>query len=283
MKKFYYLLEVSYSKNNNELIYNTLYCSGIKKILEEYGIIKVFFGQSEANILESLKLKLITLPLLSKKSIVISKIEDINWNKEWMRSIKPIYIKSRIAIVPTWKKSSLRSRKNMIIIIIDPKMSFGTGHSESTQLILGLMCKYTDKDDQLLLDYGCGAGILAIAGIKLGIKKSVAIDIDPDAIENAKESFRKNRVHGKIALYKSDIKNIREKNFDIICANIDYNTISKRLKTIKAKLKNNGKLFISGILAEEKENILNSLKKFSFVPKKISEKAEWIALYCIQK
>lgn len=134
-----------------------------------------------------------------------------------------------------------------------------------------------------MLDYGCGTGILAIAGIKLGIKLSVAIDIDPDAIENAKENFRKNQVYRKITLYKSGIKDIKQKNFDLICANIDYITISKRLKTIKAKLKKNGKLFISGILTEEKENILNLLKKNSLVTKKISRKAEWVALYCVNK
>lgn len=279
MKKFYYILEISYTKNNYELIYNTLYFSGIKKILEENGIIQVHFSQSEANKLESLKQRLLTLPSFSKKSTVISKIEDVNWNKEWMRSIKPVYIKSKIVITPSWKKNSIKLKSNRIIIQINPKMSFGTGHSESTQLILELMYKYIGKDDKLLLDYGCGTGILAIAGIKLGIKESVAID--NDAIENARENFKKNRVQRKIKLYELDINAIEQKNFDVICANIDYKTISKRLKTIRAKLKKNGKLFISGILTEEKENILNLLKKNNFVTNKISEKAEWIALYCV--
>jgi len=70
--------------------------------------------------------------------------------------------------------------KDKILIEIDPKMSFGTGHNETTQLVIELLIDEIDEEDKYILDYGCGTGILSIASIKLGMEKAIAIDIDDD-------------------------------------------------------------------------------------------------------
>ncbi len=141
-------------------------------------------------------------------------------------------------------------------------MSFGTGHNETTQLILELMCDYITTNDKTMLDYGCGTGILAIAGIKLGLNKAIAIDIDSDGIENAEENIKNNNCENSI-----------------ICANLTSQIIIQNLKNISKKLKPNGKLFITGILKDEKKSIINELKKCRFEIKEIRDKAEWTGLY----
>jgi ribosomal protein L11 methyltransferase len=144
------------------------------------------------------------------------------------------------------------------------------------------MCDYISGKDNYLLDYGCGTSILAIAGVKLGIDKAVAIDIDSDSIRDAKEYLKNNTVSQKIKLYKSDIKNLKEKAFDVIVCNIDRTIITKNIKHIYSKLKKDGKFFITGILIEELNYIFQLLKlnKFKLIESRSS--SEWLSFYAIK-
>jgi len=149
-------------------------------------------------------------------------------------------------------------------------------------LILELMTDHLDFNEKYLLDFGCGTGILAIAGVKLGIDKAIAIDTDDDSIENAKEYIKLNKVEDKIILYKSDINEISENNFDVICTNITSSVIIPNLKNIYSKLKPGGKLFITGVLIKEKSNIVYELEKNVFRVDEIRDKAEWTGIYSIK-
>ena len=277
MNKIYYGVEVAFSKENYDTIYNLLYAEGIKTILEENGIIK--FSIEDKNSSELIKSKLLSLPSITEKDIFISKLENQDWNMEWEKSIEPVYIKDKIIVYPSWKKNELKNPNGKILIEIDPKMSFGTGHNETTQMMLELMYDYIDNNDKYLLDYGCGTAILAIAGIKLGVKLAVAIDIDKDSILNAMECVRKNEVSNIVKLYKTNINEISEKDFDIIVCNIDRTVILGNLKTINSKLKPGGKLFITGILREEENEVKDSFKKQKFELIETRNKAEWLAFY----
>jgi ribosomal protein L11 methyltransferase len=198
-------------------------------------------------------------------------------------SIKPVYIKNRIIIYPSWKKDSVSKERDKILIEIDPKMSFGTGHNDTTQLILEMMYDLMGPNDVSMLDYGCGTSILAIAAIKLGLKKAVSIDIDDDAIENAKENIRKNKVERQISLHKSEINKITESEFDIICANLTSSVVLVNLNYIADKLRTGGKLFVTGILVEEKDEMGKTLIKNNFEIKEIRHKGEWCGFYCLLK
>ena len=277
MNKIYYGVEVAFSKENYDTIYNLLYAEGIKTILEENGIIK--FSIEDKNSSELIKSKLLSLPSITEKDIFISKLENQDWNMEWEKSIEPVYIKDKIIVYPSWKKNELKNPNGKILIEIDPKMSFGTGHNETTQMMLEMMYDYIDNNDKYLLDYGCGTAVLAIAGIKLGVKLAVAIDIDKDSILNAMECVRKNEVSNIVKLYKANINEISEKDFDIIVCNIDRTVILGNLKTIHAKLKPGGKLFITGILREEENEVKDSFKKQKFELIETRNKAEWLAFY----
>ncbi|MCX6164523.1 MAG: 50S ribosomal protein L11 methyltransferase [Ignavibacteriae bacterium] len=241
----------------------------------------LYFPEKEK--IDTLTRLLFSKKLTDKDSIILKVIKNQDWDKNWKKTIKPVFIKDKIIIYPSWLKKEIRKYKSRILIEIDPKMSFGTGHNETTQLVLELMSDFFNSKDKYVLDYGCGTGVLAIAAIKFGLKKAIAIDIDNDSIENAKENFIKNNVSDCIKLFKKDIFEIKQKSFDVIYANILRNVIEKNLKVIFKKLKNSGKLFISGILADEENKISESLKinNFRIIDKRF--KSEWLGIYAVKK
>lgn len=281
--KSYYEMEIAFNEATYDLIYNRLYVNGITTILEDSGVLKTYFPEAELSVAETIKDDLVNLDGVNPTDINITKFDNHDWNKEWEKTIEPIYIKDKLIVYPSWKKESLGSTEGKILIEIDPKMSFGTGHNETTQLILELMCDHMDSGDKYLLDFGCGTGILAIAGIKLGAEKAIAIDIDDDSIENAEEYIASNGTSDSITLYKADIADITETDFDVVLANITSGVVIPNLGKIYTKLKPNGKLFITGILNEEAEELINSLSENNFIMKELRSKAEWSGFYCVKK
>jgi ribosomal protein L11 methyltransferase len=140
------------------------------------------------------------------------------------------------------------------------------------------MTKHIKGTEKNLLDFGCGTSVLAIAGIKMGVKKAVAIDIDDDSIENSFEYMKINRVYSKIKLIKTDLAGVKDKNFDIICANIVSSVLLENLNTMLSKLKQGGKLFMSGILADEHENFIRKIKTRVRI-REVVLKSEWAGIY----
>ncbi|MBZ0202127.1 MAG: 50S ribosomal protein L11 methyltransferase [Ignavibacteria bacterium] len=284
MERLYIELEIAFNESTYDLIYNTLYVNGLNSILEENGTVKVYLPEGESAHAEGIKTELLKSGLIKEKDISIEDYANQDWNKEWEKTIEPIYIAERLVIYPSWKRNDIDTTKDFIPIEIDPKMSFGTGHNETTRLILDQMCRYiTPLADKYMLDFGSGTGILSIAAIKLGVERVVAIEIDDDSIENAKEYFEINRVTDQITLHQLDINQITESGFDVIAANITSNVIIPNLSVIYSKLKPGGKLFITGILKEEAEELINHLTKNNFVMRELKQQAEWSAFYCLKK
>jgi len=278
----YFEVKISFNKENYNHLHNGLYMQGIKNILEENGFIIIYFPEVDGGDIDSLKDFLLNEKVIKEKDFEVNKFQNKNWNAEWEKSIEPVYIRNRIVIYPSWKRKVLKDIKNKILIEIDPKMSFGTGHNETTQLILELMSDNLEGNEMKLLDFGCGTGILAIAGLKLGVNEAIAIDIDEDSIQNANEYFKLNLVHDKIKLLKTNISNLDEDSFDVICANIIRNVIIENMEHISAKINPNGKLFLSGILISDDQEILECLTQNNFKVVDIAVKSEWIGIYAIK-
>ncbi|MBI5403270.1 MAG: 50S ribosomal protein L11 methyltransferase [Ignavibacteriae bacterium] len=283
MDKNYFELEVRFDGKNYEKIFEVLYLSGIHNILETENSIVVYFSEKEKNNVDTVTRELLSKKLADKKTLILKMLVNQDWDRNWKKSIKPVFIKKEIIVYPSWLKKSVNKFKNRILIEIDPKMSFGTGHNETTQLVLELMCDFRDTEDKYALDYGCGTAVLAIAAVKQGIKKAVAIDIDEDSIENAREYLKINKAENKIRLYRKDIYQIKEKNFDVVYANILRNVIEKNLGNIYKKLKSGGKLFISGVLAEEDDKISVSLRKNNFRIVDKRYKSEWLGIFAVKE
>lgn len=283
MKSNYYEVQISFNRQIYETLYSHLYLMGIENILEEDGIIKIYFNEAESENINQLKESLVEEKIISANDFSFERLENKNWNAEWEKSIEPVYIKNKIIIYPSWKKKELLNAEDKILIEIDPKMSFGTGHNETTRLIIELMSDYIKGNESKLLDFGTGTGVLTIAGIKLGVKNAVAIDIDDDAIENAKEYFKKNFVHERVKLIKSTISELAEESFDIVCANIIRSVIVDNFNHVNDKIKTNGKLFLSGILNSEDQVILELLFQNDFDVEDIISNSDWVGIYAIKR
>lgn len=211
------------------------------------------------------------------KSFRIEKelLEDKNWNELWEKSREIIRVSDRIVIKPTFKEYSAKG--NEIVLTIDPKMSFGTGEHQTTKLILRLLEKYVRKGMKVL-DVGSGTGILAIASVKLGAAKAVAVDFDEICLENCKENCELNEVSDSVTIITGEIDDVKENDFDLILANIQKNVLLEIAEQIKLKLKSGGTVILSGLLESDKDVIEKKYHSLGFRFIQIEKMDEWIAV-----
>ena len=207
-------------------------------------------------------------------------IHEKNWNADWEKSIGIVEATSKIIIKPSWKK--LRKKdKGKIVLHIDPKMAFGTGHHETTRLSLVLLEEFVHPG-VAVLDFGSGTGILAIAAVKLGAASALAIDNDPWAVENALENISRNRVPRKVKAVEGDGRKLPKRLFDVVVANIDLPTITKCLADLVKRLKPQGTLIISGLLTTDLTNFLDLISHRGVVPLEMLNENEWVAVALIK-
>ena len=205
----------------------------------------------------------------------IKVVRERNWNEDWEKTLTPIEVGDRFVIRPSWTKPGDRSGK--IDLLIDPKMSFGTGYHESTRLILALLEHHLIKGDRLL-DVGTGTGILAIAGIKLGARSAIGNDIDAWAIDNARENIILNDVGQNIDITENGLESFPSSGFDIICANIMSSTILQMLPELRRIAQPGARLLLSGLLRTERDTIVAALQSYGFIPIEERTENEWIAI-----
>jgi ribosomal protein L11 methyltransferase len=160
-------------------------------------------------------------------------------------------------------------------IEITPKMSFGTGHHATTQLMLQYMCE-TDFEKKTVFDFGSGTGVLAIFASMKGAESVVAIDNDAWSVLNAIENCERNNCTN--IRVSADEIDVISGTFDIILANINLNILIQYKGQIKHLLKPNGKLFLSGLLTSDKTNILSHYQEMGFELLSAKQQKEWIAL-----
>lgn len=209
-------------------------------------------------------------------SVVVEErvIQDQNWNRNWEQTVGPVAVPPFL-IKPTWREVPTEHRE-LILLEIDPKMSFGTGYHESTRLILKMLPEVVDQGDDIL-DAGTGTGILAIAAVKLGAATAVAFDIDPWSQTNALENIYINQVDDRIDVRRGSIELIDEAEFDVITANINVNVIAGLLPMIVDKLASDGSLLVSGILIRDRERFLQTAERRDLVLCGEASEGEWWA------
>ena len=181
----------------------------------------------------------------------ISDLEKKNWNDEWEKNYNPVRIEDICLI-----RASFHPSENFPYeIIINPKMSFGTGHHETTCLMILNQLKVSHVNKSVL-DVGSGTGILAIMASKLGASYVEAFDIEDWAVENAKENFELNHARGKVSL--GTISSLQfDRNFDIVLANINRNILLSEINLYAGLLNENGFLIVSGFYDNDSIEIEN--------------------------
>ncbi|NJK98579.1 MAG: 50S ribosomal protein L11 methyltransferase [Bacteroidales bacterium] len=202
----------------------------------------------------------------------ILKIEQKNWNSEWEKHFNPVIIYNTVLIKATFHKNLPEFPYE---IVIDPKMSFGTGHHSTTALMIKTMLSLPFAGTHVL-DMGCGTGVLAILAHKLGATNITAIDIDEWAVSNAKENFELNEVD-KFDLLLGGAEIIGNRKFDFILANINRNILINDMTSYATALKQGGVLLISGIYHTDLELVRYEAEQNQLTYKNHLEKKSWIA------
>jgi ribosomal protein L11 methyltransferase len=187
-----------------------------------------------------------------ENSYTTQEIEEQNWNKIWEEQFEPIEVENFCRIRAPFHQL----KPGFIDIVIEPKMSFGTGHHSTTFMMLKAMHDFRGRiKDSKLLDMGCGTAILAIAAEKIGAQNIMAIDNDQWAYENSIENTAKNNC-SLIDVKLGDASTIKGLNFDVVLANINRNILSKDLVFYKEVLNKNGLVFLSGFFTTDVSQIL---------------------------
>ena len=277
MKKYKEFL-ITAEPFNAELLSSILWELEITGINEDVNCLRVFAEMESGLTTDIINLQLAKLQsekLLRDFSVEVSILEEKNWNEEWEKSLNVIQASDRVVIKPSSK--NYEPKNHEIVITIDPKMSFGTGEHQTTKLVIRLMEKYVQKGIKVL-DAGTGTGILSIAAVKFGASDVIAFDIDDWCYENAKENSELNNVTDKIDIRIGDINLIRERDFDMILANIQKNILLELAGEFAGRLKQKGIILLSGLLWDDEGDILEEYGSNGFAHLETIRMDDWIAL-----
>jgi ribosomal protein L11 methyltransferase len=201
-----------------------------------------------------------------------NEIEQVNWNQEWEKNFNPIIVENECSVrAPFHEKPDTK-----FDIIIEPKMSFGTGHHETTHMMIQHILK-NDFEGKSVLDMGCGTGVLAILAEMKGAKPLDAIDYDNWCFINSLENVERN--HCKhITVLEGDASLLKGKNYDVIIANINRNILLNDMEAYTKCLNPNGMLFLSGFYNDDIPVIEEACNKYHLNLVEIIEKNQWVAL-----
>lgn len=199
-------------------------------------------------------------------------IKDQNWNQEWEKNFEPIVIKDTCLIKAPFHQIE---EKYPYTIVIEPKMSFGTGHHSTTSSMIELMMDL-DFTNKTVLDMGCGTGVLAIFAAMKGASKLSAIDIDNWAYENTIENIERNNTPN-IEVFIGDAALLQNKNYDIILANINRNILLNDMYNYNQCLNPGGLLLLSGFYTEDLPMISNKANEIRLVYQKHIVNKNWVA------
>ena len=200
-------------------------------------------------------------------------IPDQNWNAVWESSFSPVIIANRVSIRAPFHPAP---SANLMDLVIEPKMSFGTGHHPTTSLMIQAMLDINWTNTNVL-DMGCGSGVLAIVAEKLGANAVLAIDIDDWAVENSQENCERNNCN-QIQTLKGNSSLISEKKFSHILANINRNILLHDMHAYVDSLVNGGVLFMSGFLSQDKTVITAKAQELGISPHQSLEQDNWMML-----
>ncbi|CAN5468139.1 50S ribosomal protein L11 methyltransferase [soil metagenome] len=204
----------------------------------------------------------------------VSSLEKRNWNAEWERDYEPIEVASQVRVRASFHELDARFRYD---IVINPKMSFGTGHHETTAMMLEQQLSL-DFADKAVLDVGSGTGILAVLAAKMGAQDVLAFDIEEWAVENARENAELNDCP-QVTVFQGTIADVDPSNrYDLVLANINRNVLLAEIPTYTDLLKTDGYLLVSGFYEHDAPDIQQKAIEAGLRPVRSMTNREWTSL-----
>ena len=212
--------------------------------------------------------------LLLEQNLQVSTktISSTNWNAEWEKNFQPVILGKYCAIRAGFHQPILSVEHE---IVITPKMSFGTGHHATTCLMIGAMSGL-DFEGKRVLDFGTGTGVLSILAEKSGSSDVLAIDSDSNCVENARENISENHCR-RIEVFKTDTL-AETGSFDVILANLNRNTLLENMGEIRQHLTPEGVLLMSGLLAEDVQEVSEVASKMGLIVVTVELRDNWACI-----
>ena len=251
-------------------------------ILEHGGkaaMVKGYFSVEDnmEEIIEYIKSKLIEIKNMGidigEGTVEYIKVNEEDWANNWKKYYKPTKIGENIVVKPIWEEYEANGE---MVIELDPGMAFGTGTHETTRLCVEAL-EENVKEDTTVFDIGTGSGILAIAAAKLGAKKVIGVDLDPVAVDSAKENVSFNDLNNIEILY-GNLMDVVTGKADLVVANIIAEIIVVLAEDVKNFLVPGGLFITSGIIRERRDLVETKLKEKGFKIKEVKEQGEWLCI-----
>lgn len=212
---------------------------------------------------------------LSDYKFVEEEIASQNWNAVWESDFQQVEVADKVLIRAPFHEP--RPDYRGMEIVIQPKMSFGTGHHATTQMMVEMLLS-ADVEGKEVLDMGSGTGVLAIVAAKLGAKRVLAVEIDDMAEESVRENIALNGVAECVESVCGDVRAIEGQMFDTILANINRNILLNDMAAYVATLRRGGRLFISGFLAEDVDILVDYALTLNLTKREHISNGEWQCL-----
>lgn len=202
---------------------------------------------------------------------VVNELDDRDWERTWMDDFHPMQFGSRLFVVPSYHEEVFSSHQ----MVLDPGLAFGTGKHPTTALCLKWLDQHI-QDQEVVIDYGCGSGILAIAAVKLGAKQVFAIDHDPQALIATDENAKRNGLttHQIVALSPDQFVPQRA---ELLIANILANPLIELAESFSHMLNTKGKIILSGILSHQTTMVIEAYQPF-FEIVNVEQQEEWVRI-----
>ncbi len=201
----------------------------------------------------------------------IADVPDDEWARRSQSHLHAVRI-GRIVVAPPWDVPS-RTADHDIVIVIDPSTGFGTGHHETTRLCLGLL-QDVDLTGGRVIDAGTGSGVLAIAAARLGARDVVALDDDPDALENAAGNLTLNGVAEAVSLVRTDLAQFHARPARVVTANLTGAVLQRLATALSALVANGGALIVSGFAPDESADVVGA---FNATVERARHEGDWTA------
>lgn len=233
---------------------------------------------------ETSKLKNIELGFdVGSLEISARTVDDEDWSNNWKAYYKPIPIGNKLLVKPSWEE--VQNPDGRTVISLDPGIVFGTGSHQTTRMCIKMLEQTVEKSD-VVLDIGCGSGILMIAALLLGADKAVGADVDAAALHVVKDNAGLNGIDPKrFSVYIGDVltdpslkENLEAYRYDVIVSNITANVIIRLVPFAAQLIKPGGSFIVSGIIGERLDEVLTALNENGFKAADTEIMDDWVAV-----